>query len=327
MAFPPNADLGSSASNFAGEISAPSERSRESSWARSLSQIAQALQDTGDFRVLRRLQPHDEFTQVPADQPTKVAIIVDCETTGLDVRHDEIIELALIRVTYTTGGRVGRILETFNAFNEPTKSIPNAITEITGITNDMVAGQHIDPAAVASFVNGAHLVVAHNAQFDRQFMERYWPEFQHIGWACSLQVDWRAHGFEGTRLTQLLSHIGLFHDAHRGLDDCRALLELLAFELPAAQTTILSLLLNEARRTTVRIWALGAPFDMKQSLKQRRYRWNDGSDGRPRSWYVDVDEFRHCAEIEYLRSEIYQRDDVDFHIQRMNAFCRFSNRI
>jgi DNA polymerase-3 subunit epsilon len=293
-----------------------------------VSEIVKALEDTGDYRVLKRVTPHNEFTQQPPGHPTKVGIILDCETTGLDTRVDEIIELGLVRFEYAIDGRVVRVLETFNAFNEPSKSIPASITEITGINNEMVAGHHIDPARVALFISDAQLIIAHNANFDRKIVERYWPEFQHVAWACSLeQVDWRAHKFEGTRLTHLLGHIGFFHDAHRGLDDCRALLEILAFELPGAKATVLDLLLQEARRTTVRIWAENAPYDLKESLKKRRYRWSDGSDGRPRSWYVDVDEARCGDEIDFLRRHIFQRDDVEFHIQRLDAFVRFSNRI
>ena len=160
---------------------------------------------------------------------------------------------------------------------------------------------------------------------DRSGVDR--PEFQHVPWACSLtQVDWRALGFDGPRLTHLLAHIGLFHEAHRALDDCNALLEILAHELPSAKKPVLSLLLDEARRKTVRIWAESSPFDLKDELKRRKYKWNDGSDGRPKSWYVDVDESLQHDEIAFLRKEIYRRD-VDLNIQNLDAFIRFSNRV
>jgi hypothetical protein len=38
-------------------------------------------------------------------------------------------------------------------------------------------------------------------------------------------------------------------------------------------------------RKTFHIWAENALFDRKDALKRRRYRWNDGTDGRPRSWH------------------------------------------
>jgi DNA polymerase-3 subunit epsilon len=39
-------------------------------------------------------------------------------------------------------------------------------------------------------------------------------------------------------------------------------------------------------------------------LKRRGYRWSDGSDGRPRSWYIDVDESKLDDEIVFLKTEI-----------------------
>jgi DNA polymerase-3 subunit epsilon len=50
------------------------------------------------------------------------------------------------------------------------------------------------------------------------------------------------------------------------------------------------------------------PFDLKDSLKRRGYRWSDGSDGRARSWYVDVGEAALDDEIKFLKTEIYLRD-------------------
>jgi DNA polymerase-3 subunit epsilon len=61
------------------------------------------------------------------------------------------------------------------------------------------------------------------------------------------------------------------------------------------------------------------------SLKRRGYRWSDGSDGRPRSWYVDVPENALDAEIAFLKAEIYLRH-VEPRLQTLTAFNRFSAR-
>jgi hypothetical protein len=66
-------------------------------------------------------------------------------------------------------------------------------------------------------------------------------------------------------------------------------------------------------------------FDLKDTLKRRGYRWSDGSDGRPRSWYVDVDEIALDDEIAFLKTEIYLRD-VEPRLQTLTAFTRFSIR-
>jgi DNA polymerase-3 subunit epsilon len=75
----------------------------------------------------------------------------------------------------------------------------------------------------------------------------------------------------------------------------------------------------------MRVWAEQSPFDLKDELKRRGYRWSDGSDGRPKSWYIDVDEGQEAAEIEFLRSTIYLRE-VDPRVQAFGAMIRFSTR-
>jgi DNA polymerase III subunit epsilon len=83
--------------------------------------------------------------------------------------------------------------------------------------------------------------------------------------------------------------------------------------------------LEQARKKTVRVWAEQSPFELKDVLKRRGYRWSDGSDGRPRSWYVDVGETTVDAEIAFLKTEIYLRE-VTPRLQTLTAFTRFSAR-
>ena len=197
-----------------------------------LAAMAEALAKSADYRVLRRLVPRSTFPPCTG-QSTKTGILLDVETTGLDQRKDEIIELGMVKFDYLPDGRIAGIRDVFSSFNEPSEPIPLEVTALTGITNEMVAGQHIDEAAVSSFVDDAVIVIAHNAGFDRKFAERYWPIFQRKAWGCSAtEIEWRKHGFEGSRLGYLLNGAGFFHQAHRAVDDCHALLEILDFELP-----------------------------------------------------------------------------------------------
>ena len=190
----------------------------------------------------------------------------------------------------------------------------------------MVAGQRIDEAAVSAFVADAVIVIAHNAGFDRKFAERYWPVFERKAWGCSAtEIEWRKHGFEGSRLGYLLNGAGFFHQAHRAVDDCHAVLEILAFELPTVSAPALAVLLEQARKKTMRVWAEQSPFDLKDVLKRRGYRWCDGSDGRPRSWYIDVGEDQLEDEIAFLKTEIYL-SEVEPRLQTLTALSRFSVR-
>jgi DNA polymerase-3 subunit epsilon len=290
-----------------------------------LAAMAEALAKSADYRVLRRLVRRETFAP-PVGQSTKTGILLDVETTGLDQQKDEVIELGMVKFEYLADGRIAGVRDAFTSFNEPSVPIPPEVTALTGITDEMVAGQQINDDAVSSFVDDAVIVIAHNASFDRKFAERYWPIFQRKAWGCSAtEIEWRRHGFEGSRLGYLLNGAGFFHQAHRAVDDCHALLEILAFELPTTGSPALAALLEQARKKMMRVWAEQSPFDLKDALKRRGYRWSDGSDGRPRSWYIDVDESKLDDEITFLKTEIYL-DDTEPRLQALTAFDRFSIR-
>ena len=232
----------------------------------------------------------------------------------------------MVPFSYSKDGRIFEIGDAFQGLRQPSMPIPPEITKLTGIDDAMVEGKTIDPAEVASFAGPAALIIAHNAAFDRKFAERFCDVFTTKAWACSMsQVDWAEEGFEGAKLGYLLAGCGLFHDAHRAVDDCLAGLEVLAAPLPVSHVPAMTKLLEAARQTTCRIWAEGTPFDLKDILKARGYRWADGSDGKPRSWYCDVAEAQLQAEIDFLRKEIYQRT-VDIPVVRISAYDRFSVR-
>jgi DNA polymerase-3 subunit epsilon len=290
-----------------------------------LEAIATTLEESGDYRVIRRLKERDLFSADDGTQK-RIGVILDVETTGLDPTRDEIIELAMLKFEYGFDGTIYRVLDQFNRLREPTITIPIEITKLTGITPEMVAGKVITPEEVEYFSSPAAVVIAHNAGFDRRFVERAFPVFNTKPWACSFsQVDWVQEGFDGSKLGYLLGGCGLFHDGHRADEDCRALLEILSRPLPNTGEVALKRLLDTARKPTMRVWAENAPFDFKDILKARGYRWNDGSDGRPRSWWRDLHPEVLESEIAFLRTDIFQYE-ADIPVRRVTAVDRFSDR-
>jgi DNA polymerase-3 subunit epsilon len=117
-----------------------------------LAAMAEALAKSADYRVLRRLVPRKTLA-ASIGQSTKTGILLDVETTGLDQRKDEVVELGMVKFDYLPDGRIAGIKDVFSSFNEPSEPIPLEVTALTGITNEMVAGQRIDEAAVSSFVD------------------------------------------------------------------------------------------------------------------------------------------------------------------------------
>lgn len=290
-----------------------------------LETMAKALDATGHYRVLRRLVPKARYSE-PDGTEVRRGLYMDLETTGLDAARDEIIEIAMVPFNYGLDGRIFDVGEPFQALRQPSKPIPPEITALTGIDDAMVAGKTVDQAAVATFAGPSALVIAHNASFDRKFAERLCDVFKTKAWACSMsQVDWLASGFQGTRLPYLAAHAGFFYEQHRAVDDCQAAVALLATPLPDG-TLPLAQLLERARLATVRIWAEHSPFELKDRLKARGYRWNADATLAPRAWYIDVDEASHQAEIEFLQKEIYLRE-ISPLTRRVTAYDRFSDRV
>lgn len=137
------------------------------------------------------------------------------------------------------------------------------------------------------------------------------------------EIGRKARDFEGSKLGYLFGHSGYFHDGHCAVDDCFALLEVLAREGEGGVGTAFAELYAASNRPRVRIFAEGSPLDMKDLLKARGYRWSDSSDGRPKCWWVEVDGDALDAELHYLCTEIYRLPDADPPIRRLTAYDRF----
>lgn len=284
--------------------------------------LAGYLESTGNYRVLRRLQPRAVVDR-PRPEFPRQGVILDTETTGLDHRTDEIIEIGVITFTFDDNGAIGDVTGIYGGLRQPAIAIPEEITRLTGITDEMVAGQSIDMARLTSLIADADLIVAHNASFDRPFCEAFSPIFRDKAWACSVsEIDWRVRGFEGNKLGYLIGQSGYFHDGHRAVDDCFALLEVLEQTRPGQSSAPFAELREASQRSRVRLYAENSPFDMKDHLKKRGYRWSDGSDGRPKSWWVELPEEKLDEELHFLRTEIY-RWVADPTVKYLTAFDRF----
>jgi DNA polymerase-3 subunit epsilon len=291
-----------------------------------LERMVSALQQTGRYEVLRRFEPPGQYA-APDGSVLSTAVAVDVETTGLDNENDRIIQFSGVPFEYAPGtGRIYRVGTPLTYLEDPGFEIPPHITQLTGISRELVRGQRIDEAAVAAVAGPAELVIAHNAQFDRGFVERRLPIFQSKPWACSLtEVPWPI-GTGSAKLEFLMyKHCGLFFGAHTAESDCLALINLLATPFESGDLPM-KLLLQSSRQRTLRIWATGAPFDKKESLKARHYQWNAGDDGRPKAWYRDLPEADGPAEFAWLRDHVYRRLDAQWKTETFGAERRYSSR-
>jgi len=288
-----------------------------------LEALAARLEASPDYRVLRAVTPPPTLAAAPAG--ARIGVYLDLETTGLDPSRDRVIELGLVRFAYDLeSGAVLGVLDDYAALEDPGVPIPPEITRLTGIDDAAVAGQRIDEARVAGLLEGAGLVIAHNARFDRPFAEARLDAFSELAWACSLRdVAWREEGFEGSGLQALVMASGGFFAGHRAVEDCYAGLFLLARRLPRSGRPTLDELRQRALQREVRLWAERSPFDTKDLLKGRNYRWNADA----KVWWSDVSEADLDDELAWLSEHVYGGRTPKLPTHVIDAFSRYSRRI
>lgn len=286
--------------------------------------MARQLEAHPDYRVMRRLLPRLRWGE-PRDRRVCTVVVLDTETTGLDAAKEKIIELALVKVQVDvdTGLPVGEVT-VYDELEDPGIPIPPEVEKITGISTSMVAGKRLDESRIAAMMQGVDLVIAHNAGFDRPFVESRLSGFSGLAWACSFaDIDWKAQGRSSAKLESLAQALGFFYDAHRAEMDCHALLAVLVPPLVTSPRTGLSALIETAQHPSFRLQATHAPFDAKDKLKARGYRWHP----EQKVWHTRLNTAvalqEECA---WLKEQVYHQRSAVVQVEKMGAEVRYSNR-
>jgi DNA polymerase III epsilon subunit family exonuclease len=150
-----------------------------------------------------------------------VFVAFDTETTGLYPGYDQLVEIAACRFTD------GAIIDTFQTLVNPEREIPSEITELHGITDEMVADAPKSCEAVAAFLEyiGNDPLIAHNAPFDENFISFNChksglhapqnPIYDTLILSRRLFPELRGHG-----LAALTAAFEIVHEVkHRGMPD------------------------------------------------------------------------------------------------------------
>lgn len=294
-----------------------------------INQALSLLAEHPDYQVLKRVPEKISLKDLESSEEIFTGCIIDLETMGMDARSDEIIEIGVLCFVFHRHDGLLGVTDTYNALNDPGRPIPQEIVRITGITAQDVAGKSIDWQKVLGMLNGAHWVICHNSGFDRNFLELQTPDYiatrvRELPFACTLKdIDWKAHGFESAKLDYLNWKLGFFYDGHRALNDCFA-----TFNLLHAFPTGFEELKANVKRKEVLLCAAFAPFEKKDLLKERNYRWSDGSGALPKSWYCYVPSSEIENEHDWLDEIIYERGGMASKLPQaeVNAKTRYSFR-
>ncbi len=289
-----------------------------------LERVAEIESRINDFKLLERIPLTLEGMTWPLrlSDPVgdeKKLVFLDVETTGLNIQEEFITELGMVVVLYSPSeGKISTIENVISLYDDPGKPIPDEITQLTGITNAIVKGQKIDESIVKQELHNASLIVAHNAWFDRQMFEKRFPEQSAYPWACSFKgINWKSLGFKSLALDYLLLRLGWFYEGHRASIDCLAMAWLFHL-LPLAFES----LLVEADKRTIRVQAMGAPFSVKDILKERKYRWHNGEKGPVKHWWRDVSE-EELEDEKHFLDGLYQQGSTKAEYVYLDALNRF----
>lgn len=182
--------------------------------------------------VLGRLAAMDMMSK------SKEYAIVDIETTGGRAGRHRITEIGIVRFDGE------KILDSYETLINPECNIPAGITELTGITQEMVQDApkfHEVARKIVEMTDGA-VFVAHNVRFDYEFIRE---EFRRLGYAysrqklCTVRLSRKVFpGLASYSLGKLIAHFGITVNArHRALADAMATTELLQMALGDGDNT------------------------------------------------------------------------------------------
>ena len=149
-------------------------------------------------------------------------VVLDFETTGLDLQVDEIVEIGAVKI------KEGRIVDEYHTLIKPSKALSGKSSEITGITQEMLEGERSIEEILPEFLEFLEdsILVAHNANFDYRFLRLWIKKVLKKDWekpyVDTLALAKSLLRLKSYSLDSVVKKLGLgpFRH-HRALDDAR----------------------------------------------------------------------------------------------------------
>lgn len=156
-------------------------------------------------------------------------VVVDLETTGFDpYKGCEIIEIGVTEI------RDDKIVKNYSRFVKPEGIIPPLITELTGISNEMVSNEEGIETVLPRFRKylGDRVMIAHNAKFDLKFLNYYLRKYNLEpidNYLCTVEMLKKCKSYKGKnkKLETACNYYNIINDnAHRADSDTKATAQL-----------------------------------------------------------------------------------------------------
>ena len=264
----------------------------------------------GKRRILRPVRARSDWPlTAPRSEDVRRIAVIDCETSGLAVERHQIIELCAAIVQVNDIGRIVAVEAVRSGLVDPCRPLSAEIVELTGLTNQDLAGRSIDENQVADMLASCDGAVAFNAAFDRPHLEKMIGRHVAVPWGCVMtDVPWRNAGFEPGPQGYVLMQAGYYMpNAHRAKDDVLALVELLDHVCEDGET-VMAKTLTAIEAPAWRFEARGAPYGYKDDLREQRYRWAWGR--LHNVWYKHVRKASYQDELAWYVRAIGQQPAI-----------------
>jgi DNA polymerase-3 subunit epsilon len=279
----------------------------------------QALHSTKDKPPVPVMDPNSKlFTRVPEQFSTINSTnrkfhfaIIELETLGSNPKIHPILEIGILKGSFTAEDGITHIIESYGSLNDPLAPLPDDVSRSLGITQETISSQFIDWLHVLELIKDCDLMICHNSRQKRSFLEIQTPDYiqdkcKEIPFACLIKdIDWSAKGLDATNIKLLNYDLGFFFDTKQALTHCWANLNILT-HIPNAFT---ELKMNVKKRGII-VCIVDTKLDRNSLLKLKKYAFTNGSKKFPTCWWAIIQEEELNQEMGFLANEIFSQQNI-----------------
>lgn len=291
-----------------------------------------ALEMTGNFRVLRRFVARERFAEYASESDrakAKLAMIIASRSTGPTLATGRLVMLSYVMVRFNTeSGVIYEVESVYSGTEDPGAPISASIERAIGATDAQLATTVFDVARINEDIARTSVVVCHNAEVERRFLEARFEGLADKWFVSSArEFPWTEFGASSRNLDVLASVVsGVFYTPGPALQDAQVLADLLARPAPDGQQ-VFRVMLDVSRIAHWRVWALNAPLERKRQLFDRGFKVGETIallDKTPvKGWMKVVRSLE--GEVAFLAANVYPTA-AEIQAEKITGFERYTDR-
>ena len=235
-------------------------------------------------------------------------------TTSINPDQGEVLRINL-KPCYVGNedGQLSRVRKPVSFFSVKDSNLSEEEKSFVDFDLEEKIGSSIDWKLVKSLFEKADLVVAHNASFVRPWVDKYIGNNE-VTWGCTLEhLNWTSKGFPSKNLESLSVFSGYYYDFSNSIESLDAVVNCLHVNSSFRELT------EKSFSPDLQVFAANAPFESKDLLKDRKYRWNPDFS----CWWIPVeDQQKANLEKAWIEENIPEAEPQIFEVEPKFRFIR-----